>query len=77
MQQLQKSVGLLYQNYNARERDDVVFLHTGDVTPPMQQAAQEEEAVLVCFLLSLALQGTWGGWTHQPQAVQGVTPPSE
>ena len=36
MQQLRKSVGLLYENYNAKQRDDVVFLHTGDVTAPMQ-----------------------------------------
>ena len=36
MQQLRKSVSLLYEHYNARERDDVAFLHTGDVTLPMQ-----------------------------------------
>jgi len=35
-QQLQKSVGLLYKHYNAQQRDDVVFLHTGDVDAAMQ-----------------------------------------
>lgn len=36
MEQLRKSVGLLYEHYNAKQRDDIVFLHTGDVTPEMQ-----------------------------------------
>ena len=40
MEQLRKSVGLLYQNYNTQQRDDVVFLHTGDVN------AQQQASVL-------------------------------
>ena len=35
-EQLKKSVGLLYEHYNAAQRDDVVFLHTGDVGAEMQ-----------------------------------------
>lgn len=35
-EQLKKSVGLLYENYNAQQRDDVLFLHTGDVGAEMQ-----------------------------------------
>ena len=38
MQQLHKSVGLLYKHYNAKQRDDVVFLHTGDVDDKQQES---------------------------------------
>ena len=37
-QQLQLSVRLLYHNYNAVQRDDVIFFHTGDVSHTQQQA---------------------------------------
>ena len=36
LEQLKKSVGLLYEHYNAKQRDDVVLLHTGDVDAAMQ-----------------------------------------
>lgn len=36
--QLHKSVQLLYENYNRAQRDDVVFLHTGDVQPDAQRS---------------------------------------
>jgi hypothetical protein len=35
-EQLKKSVGLLYEHYNAVQHDDVLFLHTGDVGAEMQ-----------------------------------------
>lgn len=44
---LRLSVRLLYQNYNAKHRDDVLFFHSGDVTPVQQQA-----------VLSLCVAGT-------------------
>ena len=37
-QQLHLSVRLLYQHYNAVQRDDVRFLHEGDVTPEQQRS---------------------------------------
>ena len=36
--QLQLSVKLLYAHYNAVQRDDVLFLHQGDVTLSQQQS---------------------------------------
>ena len=36
VEQLKKSVGLLYKHYNKQARDDVIFLHTGDVDATMQ-----------------------------------------
>jgi alpha 1,2-mannosyltransferase len=50
LEQLQKSVRLLYQHYNHVQRDDVVFLHTGDVDLQMQQSVLQlcgEEARFV------------------------------
>ena len=41
VEQLRKSVALLYEHYNAKQRDDVLFLHTGDVDTSMQQRVLE------------------------------------
>ena len=35
---LKMSVKLLYKNYNAEHRDDVLFLHDGNVTRDQQDA---------------------------------------
>ena len=37
-QQLRLSVELLYKNYNAVQRDSVIFFHTGDVSQQQQQS---------------------------------------
>ena len=42
MEQLRKSVKLLYQNYNTRQGDDVIFLHTGDVTAEQQASVLKD-----------------------------------
>ena len=34
---LQRSLKLLFENYNERQRDDVLILHTGDFDEPTQQ----------------------------------------
>ena len=41
VEQLRKSVALLYEHYNAKQQDSVLFLHTGDVDTSMQQRVLE------------------------------------
>ena len=67
-EQLRQSVRLLYSNYNDIQRDDVIFMHTGDIAVPQQES-----------LLRLCANGTarFHELAHQHFAVpEGLKVPS-
>ena len=67
---LQRSLSLLFQNYNERQRDDVIIFHAGDFTPSIQRRVLEPYPGRPIRFHSLAGTEYW-------RVPAGLPPPSE